>query len=176
MRSARSLKEEYEIAMRKKAHHQELVDEQVASAAAARTQRPRMHDSSRSPRSMPSDRDSTTPDPNRQGPPGANQELSMLSKGKGRGSVSTKMEVDDDASARQRDLTSGGADDDDEGSDREEEVVALIDNDSEGLPQQEDEPRSLSPCDDAIDHEPTPQLAEKTGDVDMASDPPEVNA
>ena len=85
------------------------------------------------------------------------------------------MGVDDDSSARQRDLTSGGADDD-EGSDREEEVVALIDNDSKGLPQQEDEPRSLSPCDDAIDHEPTPQLAEETGDVDMTSVFPEVHA
>ena len=111
---------------------------------------------------------STSLDPNRQGPSEANQELTMLSKGKGRGSVSTKMEVDDDASARQRDLTSGRADDD-EGSDREEEVVALIDNGSKGLPQQEDEPRSSSPCDDDIDHEPTPQLAEETGDVDMTT-------
>ena len=169
-------KEDYEIAVRKQAHHQELVDEQVASAAAARTQRPRMHDNSRSPRSIPSDRDSTTPDPQRRGPPENYNELTMLSKGKGRGSVSTKMGVDNDAGARQRDLTSGGADDDDEGSHREEEVVARIDNDSKGLPQQEDEPRSSSPCDDDIDHEPTPQLAEETGDVDMTSDPPEVNA
>ena len=100
----------------------------------------------------------------------------MLSKGKGRGSVSTKMEVDDDTSARQRDLTSGGADDDDGGSDREEEAAAPKDDDSNDLPQQEEELRSMSPCGGATDHEPTPQLAEETGDVDMTSDPPEVNA
>ena len=62
-------KEEYQIAMRKKAHHQDLVDEQAAREAAARTQRPRVHDNSRSPRSVPGDRDSRTPDPNRRGSP-----------------------------------------------------------------------------------------------------------
>ena len=72
--------EDYEIEVRKKAHHQELVDEQVASAAAARTQRPRMHDNSRSPRSVPSDRDSITPDPQRRDPPETHSELAMLSK------------------------------------------------------------------------------------------------
>ena len=169
-------KKDYEVEMRKKAHHQELVDEQVANATAGRSQRLRMHDNSRSPRSVPSDRDSRTPDPQRRDPPETSSELAMLSKGQGRGSVSAKMEVDDDASARQRDLTSGGADDEDEGSDREEEAVAPIDNDSNDLPQQEEELMSMSPCGDATDHEPTPQLAEETGDVDMTSDPPEVNA
>ena len=86
------------------------------------------------------------------------------------------MEVDDDASARQRDLKSGGADDEDEGFDREEEAVVPIDNNSNGLPQQEEELLSMSHCGDATDHEPTPQLAEETGEVDMTSDPPEVNA
>ena len=76
-------KEEYQTAMRKKAQQQELVDEQIASAAAAGTQRPRMHANSRSPRNNPSDRDSITPDPNRRGPPEVNQEPTMLSKGKG---------------------------------------------------------------------------------------------
>ena len=133
-----------------------------------------MHDNSRSPRSVPSDRDSITPDPQRRDPPETYSELAMLSKGKGRGSVSTKMEVDDDASARQRDLTSGGAGDEDAGSDREEEAVVPID--SNDLPQQGEELMSMSPCGDATDHEPTPQLAEETGDVDMTSDPPGVNA
>ena len=43
-------KEEYLKAMRKKAQHQDLVAEQAAVEAAARTQRPRVHDSSRSPK------------------------------------------------------------------------------------------------------------------------------
>ena len=123
-------KEEYQKAMRKKAHHQDLVAEQAAVEAVARTQRPRVHDSSRSPRSSPSDRNSTTPDPNRRGPPENYSDFSRSeSKGKGKGDVSAEMEVDDDSSARQRDLTSGGADED-EGSDREDEAVAPIDNDS----------------------------------------------
>ena len=78
------------------------------------------------------------------------------------------MEVDGDSSARQRDLTSGGADED-EGSDREDEAVAPIDNDSKELAQLEEEPRSLSPCDDDENIEPTPQLAGETGDADMTT-------
>ena len=169
-------KEQYEIAMENRVRHQERVDEQAANEAAARAQRPRMHDNSRPPRSIPSDRDSITPDPQRRGPPENYNDLTMLSKGKGRGNASAKMEVDDDSSARQRDLTSGGADDD-EASDREEEAVAPIDDDNMGItPVEEEEPRSLSPCDKYIDPEPTQQLAEETGDVDMTSDPPTVNA
>ena len=85
------------------------------------------------------------------------------------------MGVDEDSSARQRDLTSGGADDD-EGSDREEEAVAPIDNDSKELAQLEEEPRSLSPCGDDTNLEPTPQLAGEIGDVDMTSGLPTVSA
>ena len=142
---------------------------------AARTQRPRMHDNSRSPRSIPSDRDSTTPDPQRRGPPENYNDLTELSKGKGKGDVSTKVEVDDDSSACQRDLMSGGADDD-EGSDREEEAVAPIVDDNMGITPVEEELRSLSSSDKDIDPEPTPQLAEETGDVDMTSDLPTVSA
>ena len=167
-------KEQYQAILEKRARHQERLDEQAANELAARTQRPRMHDNSRSPRSIPSDRDCITPDPQRRGPPENYNDLTMLSKGKGRGNVSAKM-VDDDSSARQRDLTSGGADDD-EGSDREEEAVVPIDDDNMGIAPLEEEPRSLSPCDKDIDPEPTPQLAEETGDVDMISGLPTVNA
>ena len=86
------------------------------------------------------------------------------------------MEIDDDdSSAFQRDLTSGGADED-EGSDHEEEAVAPIDNDSKELAQLEEELRSLSPGEDNTNPEPTPQLAAEAGDVDMTSGPPTVNA
>ena len=64
--------EEFEEAMSKKDLYQERVDERKAIAAAGRSQRPRVHDNSRSPRSSPSDRDSRTPDPQR-------------NKGKGKG-------------------------------------------------------------------------------------------
>ena len=47
----------------------------------------------------------------------------------GKGDVSALMEVDDESSARQRDLTSGGADED-EGWDREEGAAAPIDDNS----------------------------------------------
>ena len=107
-------KRDYEIEMRKKAHHQELVDEQVADAAAARSQRLRMHDSSRSPRSSQSDRDSRTPDPNRnRGVPADDDEFARNQKKvKGKGDALALMEIDEDCSARQRDLTSGCADED----------------------------------------------------------------
>ena len=101
--------EELDEAMLKKDLYQERVEE--------RSQRPRVHDNSRSPRSSPSDRDSRTPDPQR-------------SKGKGKGDAQALMDIDEDTSARQRDLTSGGADED-EVSDREE-AVALIDNNIKG--------------------------------------------
>ena len=167
---------DYEIEMRKKAHHQEMVDEQVAGAAAARSQRPRMHDNSRSARSSQSDRDSRTPDPNRhRGIPENYSEFSRSkSKGKGKGDVSTLMEVDDDSSARQRDLTSGGADED-EGSDREEEAVAPIDDNSEESAPPKEEPMQLSPFDDDEDIEPTPQLDGDIEDTDMTSGLPEVD-
>ena len=58
-------KEQLENALNSRARHQERVNEQAANEMAARAQRPRMHDNSRSPRSIPSDRDSTTPDPQR---------------------------------------------------------------------------------------------------------------
>ena len=169
-------KRDYEIEMRKKAHHQELVDEQVADAAAARSQRLRMHDSSRSPRSSQSDRDSRTPDPNRhRGLPADYSEFTRSkSKGEGKGDVSALMEVDDDPGARQRDLTSGGADED-EGSDREEEAVAPIDDNSEELAPPKEEPVQLSPCDDDEDIEPTPQLDGDIEDTDMTSGLPEVD-
>ena len=84
------------------------------------------------------------------------------------------MGVDEDSSARQRDLTSGGADDD-EGSGREDEAVAPIDNDSKELAPLKEKPRSLSPCDDDGNIEPTPQPAGETDDMDMTSGLPGVN-
>ena len=66
---------------------------------AARAQRPRMHDNSRSPRSSPRDRDSITPEPQRRGPEN-HDDLLRLSKGKGRGGGSAVMEVDAEAVAR----------------------------------------------------------------------------
>ena len=66
---------------------------------AARAQRPRMHDNSRSPRSSPRDRDSITPDPQRRGPENYDY-LLRLSEGKGRGGGSAVMEVDAEAVAR----------------------------------------------------------------------------
>ena len=153
------------------------MDEQVANAVADRSQRLRMHDSSRSPRSSQSDRDSRAPDPNcRRGIPENYSEFSRSkSKGKGKGDVSAKMEVDGDSSARQRDLTSGGADED-EGSDREDEAVAPIDDNSKELVPPKEEPRSLSPCEDNGNIEPTPQPAGEIDDTDMTSGLPEVNA
>ena len=84
------------------------------------------------------------------------------------------MEVDDDSVARPRGLTSGRADD--EGSDREEEAVAPIDDDNMGITPVEEEPRSLSPSDQDIDPEPTPQLADESGDVIMTGSVPTVGA
>ena len=70
--------EELDEAMLKKDLYQERVEE--------RSQRPRVHDNSRSPRSSPSDRDSRTPDPQR-------------SKGKGKGDAQALMDIDEDSSA-----------------------------------------------------------------------------
>ena len=172
------VKEEYQTAMRKQAHHEDLVAEQAAAEAEARppAQRLRMHDNSRSPKGSPSDRNSTTPDPNRRGLPENYSDFSGFKKRyKGKGDVSAMMEVDDDSSARQRDLASGGADED-EGSDREDEAVAPIDNDSKELSPPKEEPRSLSPCDDDGNIEPTPQPAGETDDTDMTRGLPEVSA
>ena len=106
--------EDFEKEMLKKDLYQERVDERIANAAAERSQRPRMHDSSKSPRSSQSDRDSRTPDPNRRRglPVDYDELIRNKNNGKGKGDVSALMEVDDDFSARQRDLTSGGADED----------------------------------------------------------------
>ena len=164
--------------MRKQAHHEDLVAEQAAAEAAARppAQRPRMHDNSRSPRSSRSDRNSTALDTNRRGLPENYSDVSRSkSKGKGKGDVSAMIEVDDSSSARQRDLTSGGADED-EGSDREDEAVAPIDDNSKELVPPKEEPRSLSPCEDNGNIEPTPQPAGEIDDTDMTSGLPEVNA
>ena len=136
--------EQLDAALGSRARHLERVTEQAANEMAARTQRPRVHDKSRSPRSIPSDRDSITPDPQRRGPLENYDDITVLSKGKGKGTGPTKMEVDDDSVARPRDLTSGGADD--EGSDREEDAAAPIDHDNMGIcPPVEAEPKSLSP-------------------------------
>ena len=168
--------EGYKIEMRKKDHRQERVDEQVANAAAERSQRPRMHDNSRSPRSSQSDRGSRTPDPNRRRISENYSEFSRAkAKGKGKGDASALMEVDDDARARQRDLTSGGADDD-EGSDREDEAVAPIDDTSKELTPPKEESRSLSPCDDNGNIEPTLLPAGEIDDTDMTSGLLEVGA
>ena len=166
-------KEQLDAALGHRARHLERVTEQAANELAARAQRPRMHDNSRSPRSIPSDRDSITPDPQRRVPENYD-DLLRLGKGKGRGDGSTKMDVDAETVARPRDLTSGGADD--EGSDREEEVAAPIDDDNMGIyPPQNEEPRSLSPNDQDVDPEPTPQLADESGDVIMKGNVPTVD-
>ena len=119
---------ELEQEMLKKDFYKERIDERIAIAAAERSQRRRVRDNSRSPRNSQSDRDSRTPDPNRiRGVASDHEELARnKNKGKGRGGALALMEIDEDSSARQRDLTSGGADED-EGSDREE-AVAPIDN------------------------------------------------
>ena len=138
--------EELEQAMLKKDLYQERVDERIAIAAAERSQRPRVHDNSRSPRSGPSDRDSRTPDPQR-------------NKGKGKGDAQALMDIDEDNSARQRDLTSGGADED-EGPDREEAVAPIDNNSKEETPPGQ---------------EPTPRLERDLEDTDMSSGLPEVD-
>ena len=130
--------EEFEQEMLKKDLYQERVDEPIAIAAAERSQRPRMRDNSRSPRSSQSDRDSRTPDPDR------NKNM-----GKGRGDAQALMNIDEDSSARQRDLTSGGADED-EGSDREEAVAPIDNNSKEATPPRE-EPTQPSPHNDSED-------------------------
>ena len=106
--------EGFEQEMLKKDLYQERVDERIANAAAERPQRPRMHDSSRSPRSSQSDRDNRTPDPNRNRGVASDHDEVARNKnmGKGRGDALALMEIDEDCSARQRDLTSGCADED----------------------------------------------------------------
>ena len=84
---------ERDAALDSRARHLERVNEQALNEQAARAQRPRMHDNSRSPGSIPSDRDSIAPDPQRRAPENYD-DLLRLSKGKGRGDGSTKMEVD----------------------------------------------------------------------------------
>ena len=166
--------EEFEKEMLKKDLYQERVDERVANAAAERSQRLRMHDNSRSPRNSQSDRDSRAPDPNRRRGLPADYDESTRNKGKGKGDVSALMEVDDDSSARQRNLTSGGADED-EGSDREEEAVAPIDDNSKETTPPRDEPMQLSPRNGDEDIEPTPQLDGDVEDTDMTGGLPEVD-
>ena len=61
-------KEQRDAALGNRARHLERVSGQAANELAARAQRLRMHDNSRSPRSIPSDRDSITPDPQRRAP------------------------------------------------------------------------------------------------------------
>ena len=108
---------------------------------------------------IPSDRDSIAPDPQRRAPENYD-DLLRLSKSKGRGDGSTKMEVDAGTVARslrrnfrqslQTNLTSGRADD--EASDREEEAAAPIDYNNMAIyPPEDEDPRSLSPGDQEVD-------------------------
>ena len=137
-------------------HKKDLYHERIEE----RFQRPRVHDNSRSPRSSPSDRDSRMPEPRR-------------NKGKGKGEGQALMEIDEENSARQRDLTSGGADED-EVSDREE-AVAPIGNSTKVETPPEQEPTQMSPHNDGEDVEPTPQLERDLEDTDMTSGLPEVD-
>ena len=166
---------DFEKEMRKKDLYQERIEERVANAAAERSQRPRVHDNFRSPRSSQSDRDSRTPDPNRnRGVTADYDEVARnKNKGKGKGDALALMEIDEDSSARQRDLTSGGADED-EGSDREE-AVAPIDNNSKETTPLREEPMELSPRNDSEDIEPTPQLDGDVEDTDLTGGLPEVD-
>ena len=167
--------EDFEKEMRKKDLYQERIEERVANAAAECSQRPRAHDNSRSPRSSQSDRDSRTPDPNRnRGVPADDDEFARNQKKvKGKGDALALMEIDEDSSARQRDLTSGGADED-EGSDREEAVAPIDGNSKETTPLRE-EPMQLSLRNDNEDMEPNPQLDGDVEDTDMTGGLPEVD-
>ena len=166
--------EQLKAALGARARHQERLDEQAMHEQAARAQRPKMHDNSRSPRSSPRERDSITPDPQRRGPENYD-DLLRLSKGKGRGGGSTVMEVDAEAVVHSRGHTSGRADE--EASDREEEAVAPIEDDNMNFnPPEDEEPRSLSPGDQEVVTEPVQQLADKSGDVVMEDDAPTVDA
>ena len=147
-------------------YHEALRKKDYEDRTGERLQRPRMHDSSRSPRSSPSNRDSMTPEPQRP-------------KDSGKGEALALMNIDEDNSERQRDHTSGD-NVEDEDLDREQAVAPIDVNGGDikiETPPEPAEPEAMqtSPRNNGEDVEPTPQLEKETVDTDMSTGLPEVD-